>query len=397
MPARPGREWPAAPWRPSLQHPLEPGHDRGYDLRRRTGVEYQAGVIQRGRDVKILRRRSDPLDDFPAGVRRREEQVPPARDAQKGSASPRQRLKVVEAVPREPAPLEVPPHPLTEHQRALVVPAEAQRPRGKASERERQGAEPERTDVPLEPHSARARRSQGDERIPSRSCSRPGERGETDDATRGMSDHPQRAGADVRAKPLDQRRGVALDEVVEPPAPGCRFALRDAMAAEVGEPNVEPVVGELCREAPQPDGVTGERTVQEEQDRGDGGRDRLEMMEAHRDTVGGLDQLRDHPYRPENAYASSSTSTGWRTGVGTRRAASPAPICMMQPGLPVTTRSGEASRSPSTFTAKTSFDSPGSVTVYMPALPQHFSASRARITVTPEICRSTCSGASLTR
>src|SRR6185437_14090857 len=310
MPARPGPWSPAAPGRPSLQHALEPRHDRGYDLRSRTGVEHQTGVIQRGRDVKVLRRRSDPLDDFPAGVRRREQQVPPARDAQRGSSSPRQCLKVVEPVPREPASPEVPRHPLAEHQRALVVPAEAQGPRGKASERERQRVETQRTDVPLEPHAVRARRSQGDERIPLRSCPRPGERAEADDTTRGMSDHSQPAGADMRTKPLEQCRGVALDEVVEPPGPGCRLAVRDTMAAEVGEPDVETLCGELSREALKPDGVTGERAVQEEQDRCGRGRDWLEMMEAHGDAVSGPDPLRDHPYRPENAYASSSTSTG---------------------------------------------------------------------------------------
>src|SRR5690348_12024423 len=342
---------------------MQPVGHGGNDLARDPRVQYQTGMIQRRGDVKVLRRGSDPLDDFPAGVRGREEQVPPARDAQIGSASPRHGPKVVEAVPGEPASFDVPGHPLREHQGALVVTAETQGPGGEAAEGQGERAEPQSAEVAHGTHVCGSGGAECDERVHRRRLAGARQRREAHDAPGGMTDHAEGTRPDMRAEPLEDGRGVTVDQVFEPPGLGGRFPGGNAVPAEVGEPDVEPPGRQPLGETAQPDGVTGKGAVEEQDHRRGGGGYRLQMMQTHPDAIGGADQLGDHPYRPACAYAWSSTSTGWRTGRGRGPAASPAPICMMQPGFPVTTRSGSALVIAAAFPASTDCESPGSTTV----------------------------------
>src|SRR5262245_10813155 len=103
-----------------------------------------------------------------------------------------------------------------------------------------------------------------------------------------------------------------------------------------------------------------------------------------------------HSYRPAARYASSSSSTGWRTATALPAAFRPAPICIWQPGFPVATTCGAAARSRSIFTANTARDISGSSRVNNPALPQHSAAPGTDTSSSSGLAANTLSGGTAT-
>src|SRR2546426_7238371 len=120
----------------------------------------------------------------------------------------------------------------------------------------------------------------------------------------------------------------------------------------------------------EPEAVAGEGAVDEQQC-GAAVAKRAKPVQRQLHAVGRGEAARAHPYRPAARYEASSNSTGWRTRARILAAASPAPSCIRQPGLPVATTWGAASRSDSTLGARTARDIPGCTSVNNPALPQH--------------------------
>src|SRR6266436_1271357 len=348
-------------------------------------AQHQSAVRQPRRDRERPIGGTDPLDHLPARLRRRKDPVGTAGHTEIRCAQCRESGKIVETIHTEPSAAHVPLHPFRDDLGCLVFVAEAQRARRKPTEQSRHGDRGRGEGPPYGPDPARPRSSERHDAANRRRGRNSREPAQARGAAGGMPQPGERRAVRLLAHARDESGGVMEDPVLKRPGAAPWFARALAVMAHVGEPHVEPGGTKKMRHPAggrsvtgvQPEAVVREGTVHEE----DGGAAiamGTQPMQSELDAVGRGESpgggTAGHSYRPAARYASSSSSTGWRARAAMPAAASPAPICMRHPGLPVATTCGAASRRRSSFVLRTARDISGSSKVNSPALPQHSAA-----------------------
>src|SRR6266540_3624231 len=284
-------------------------------------------------DRQLLVGTADALDNLPACPGRRKDPVCATGYAEVGRAQRGKAGKVIEAIHAEPSTAHVPLHPFRDDLCRFVFVPEPQRARRDPAQHPRYCHRRRGQGTPYGPETTRARSSQRHDSTNRRRRRDPCEPTQPRGAAGGVSQPGEWRPIRLFTHARDERRSVVEHPVLERPRTAPWFTRALAMMPQVGEPHVEPRGAEKMRHpGVQPEAMVGKGAMDEENSRA--------------------------------AIAIGAMPA----------AASPAPICMRHPGLPVATTWGAASRKRSSLVFRTARDISGSSSVKSPALPQHSAA-----------------------